>query len=105
MVPRMPHLLDEIDRNILKALQIDAAQSMDELSEKVNLSRNACWRRMRQMEEAGVIKGRVALVDPEAIGLDLSVLVLIKAGSHSPDTTRAVGGTRPVPIAVFAANH
>ena len=81
----MPHQLDEIDRNILKALQIDAAQSMDELSEKVNLSRNACWRRMRQMEEAGVIKGRVALVDPEAIGLDLSVLVLIKAGSHSPD--------------------
>lgn len=81
----MPHQLDNIDRSILKALQIDASLSMDELSEKVSLSRNACWRRMRHLEEAGVIKGRVALIDPEAVGLGLSVLVLIKAGSHSPE--------------------
>lgn len=81
----MAHQLDDIDRNILKALQKDAAQSMDDLSEKVHLSRNACWRRMRHMEDAGIIKGRVALIDPEAVGLGLSVLVLIKAGSHSPD--------------------
>ena len=81
----MPHELDKIDREILKALQVDSAQSMDELSDRVHLSRNACWRRMRQMEDAGVIKNRVALIDPEAVGLGLSVLVLIKAGSHSPE--------------------
>ena len=77
--------IDDIDRRILIALQSDASLSMDDLSEKVSLSRNACWRRMRQMEEAGIIKGRVALIDPEAVGLGLLVLVLIKAGAHSPE--------------------
>lgn len=77
--------LDEIDKKILAELQHDATLSMDDLSNKVALSRNACWRRMRRMEEAGVIKGRVILIDPAAVGLGLSVLVLIKAGAHSPE--------------------
>lgn len=57
---------------------------MDALASRVHLSRNACWRRMRALEEAGVIKGRVALVDPDAVGRGLQVLLLIRVNAHSP---------------------
>lgn len=57
---------------------------MDALSEKVHLSRNACWRRLRLLEEAGVIRGRVCLVDPDAVGCGLQVLVLLRISSHDP---------------------
>jgi Lrp/AsnC family transcriptional regulator len=74
--------LDQIDRRILNFLQIDASVTIDFLAEKVHLSRNACWRRVKQMETQGVIIGRVALVDPEKVGLGLSVVVLIKTANH-----------------------
>ena len=77
--------LDETDRRILAVLQKDVTLSMDALAERVHLSRNACWRRIRQMEEAGVLKGRVALVDPQAVGLGLSVFVMIRTQRHDPD--------------------
>lgn len=77
--------LDQTDRRILSVLQRDAAISMDALSDAVHLSRNACWRRVRLMEEAGVITGRVALVNPEALDLGLSVFVMIRTASHDPD--------------------
>jgi Lrp/AsnC family transcriptional regulator len=57
---------------------------MDALAERVKLSRNACWRRVKQMEENGVIRGRVTLVDPQALSLGLSVLVLIRTSEHDP---------------------
>jgi len=56
--------------------------SLDELAAQVALSRNACWRRIKQMEEAGVIRGRVTLLEPEAVGLGLSVFVMIRTSSH-----------------------
>ena len=77
--------MDETDLRILAVLQKDATLSMDALAERVHLSRNACWRRIRQMEEAGVLKGRVALVDPQAVGLGLSVFVMIRTQRHDPD--------------------
>ncbi|MEL6508851.1 MAG: Lrp/AsnC family transcriptional regulator [Pseudomonadota bacterium] len=77
--------MDDIDRRILSVLQRDATISMDALSELVHLSRNACWRRVKQMEEAGILKARVALVDPEALGLGLSVFVMIRTASHEPE--------------------
>jgi len=65
--------IDDIDSRILNALQRDASQSLESLGESVGLSRNACWRRMRLLEEAGVIKARVALLDaaqlPEILGV------------------------------------
>jgi Lrp/AsnC family transcriptional regulator len=81
-IPRMTHTLDLIDRAILKNLQIDASMSVDEISEAVNLSRNACWRRIKALEQAGVIKGRVALVDPASVGVPLSAMVLIRTNQH-----------------------
>lgn len=76
--------MDKKDRDILAELQTDAGQSIDELAAKVALSRNACWRRVKQLERNGVIRARVALVDPEAIGLGLSVFVLIRTSAHEP---------------------
>ncbi len=77
--------LDTFDQAILKILQQDAGISMDALSERVNLSRNACWRRVKQLEESGTIRGRVALVNPDSIGLGLSVFVLIRTNQHGPE--------------------
>ena len=78
----MAHSLDTIDRAILKNLQTDATMSVDDVSEAVNLSRNACWRRIKALEQAGVIKGRVALVDPASVGVPLSAMVLIRTNAH-----------------------
>ncbi len=78
----MNHDFDKIDRAILNALQRDASLSVDEVSALVNLSRNACWRRIKQLEENGIIKGRVALVDPASVGVPLTAMVLIRTNKH-----------------------
>ena len=77
--------IDTIDRRILAELQRDGSLSVDQLSERVGLSRNACWRRMKRLEDDGVIAGRVALVDAEKIGLGLSVFILVRTSRHDPD--------------------
>ena len=77
--------LDTTDRRILRELQNDASLSLDALSERVNLSRNACWRRVKQMEDAGVIKARVALVEPETVGLGLSTFIMVRTNEHELD--------------------
>ena len=81
----MTYIIDKIDIKILTLLQKDAAVSMDILSERVGLSRNACWRRVKQMEDADVIRGRVALLDPDAMGVGLLVFVMIRTNAHAPD--------------------
>lgn len=73
---------DTVDRRLLAELQRDASQSVDILSETVGLSRNAVWRRIRALEEAGVIRARVALVDPVAVGLGLIVFISVKTSRH-----------------------
>ena len=59
-------MIDLKDRGILRELQRDAGQSIEVLSDKVNLSRNACWRRVKNLEDEGVIRARVALLDPKS---------------------------------------
>ena len=81
----MSHELDEADLRILRCLQQDAAVSMDELAARTSLSRNACWRRVKQLEERRIIRGRVALIDPDAVGLGLSVFVIIRTSAHEKD--------------------
>ena len=82
--PNMAYQIDEIDRRIVVALQRDASLSIDQLSEEVHLSRNACWRRVKLMEEEGIITGRVALVDAERLGYGLSVFILVRTTHHEP---------------------
>jgi len=84
----MTEFPDETDRRILRLLQKDASLSVDNIAESAGLSRNACWRRIKRMEESGVIRARVALVDPAAIGLGLTVLVMIRTNAHEPDWLR-----------------
>ncbi|MFK7835775.1 MAG: Lrp/AsnC family transcriptional regulator [Sulfitobacter sp.] len=81
--------LDTIDRRILAELQRDAAQSLDAIGESVGLSRNACWRRIGTLEKAGVIKGRVTLLDANALGLGLTVFIQVRTSEHSADWLKA----------------
>lgn len=75
-------MLDKADRAILAELQRDATLTVDELAERINLSRNACWRRIKALEEAGVIKGRVALLDAAKLGLGLTAFIAIRTAQH-----------------------
>ena len=77
--------LDAIDRRLLAELQRDCMLSADQLSERLGLSRNACWRRVKILEENKVITGRVALVNPEMLGLGLSVFIIVRTSHHNPD--------------------
>jgi Lrp/AsnC family transcriptional regulator, leucine-responsive regulatory protein len=70
--------LDAIDRKILAALQIDSRITMQQLAEKVGLSISPCHRRVKLLEERGVISRYMALVDQKAIGLPVSVFISIK---------------------------
>lgn len=72
-VPPAP--LDEIDRRILRLLQQNARLSNAELAQKVGLSVSPVWRRVRALEDSGVITGYQALVDPGAVGLPVNVFV------------------------------
>lgn len=72
------HALDAIDRKILSVLQSDSRVTMQELAERVNLSASPCHRRVKLMEESGVISRYIALVDQKALGLRVSVFVSIK---------------------------
>ncbi|MBW0145485.1 Lrp/AsnC family transcriptional regulator [Sphingomicrobium sp. B8] len=80
-----PMELDRTDIAILRALQADGRQSNLALAEKVNLSPSPCLRRVRQLEEAGVIRGYTALVDPKAYGLPLTLYVRISLERHARD--------------------
>ena len=77
--------MDKTDLKILAILQEDASLAVAEVASRVNLSQTPCWRRIQRLEEQGVIQRRVALVDPEAIGLGLTVFVEIEAGDHSAE--------------------
>jgi Lrp/AsnC family transcriptional regulator len=75
--------MDAIDTKILMLLQDDASISIAELAQKVNLSQTPCWKRVQRLEASGVIQKRVALVDPEKVGLGLTVFVSIETADHS----------------------
>jgi len=75
--------IDDIDRKMLDCLQRNADLAQREVAGKVGLSQNACWRRLKRLTEAGVLKGTRASIDGRALGLDLTVFVMIKTRHHS----------------------
>lgn len=96
--------IDFIDKRILALLQEDASASLNDIAEAVNLSRNACWARIRQMEEAGIIMKRVCLLDPEALDVGLTVFITVRTSEHSaPWLERFRRATRTMPeiIAIY----
>ena len=77
--------LDRLDARILAKLQSEAGITMAELADAVGLSSNACWRRVKNLEEAGVIKSRVALLDAGKLGLGTTVFVNIRTSQHNEE--------------------
>ena len=76
--------MDDIDRSLLEILQQNATLSIAQMAERVGLSPTPCWKRIQKLEATGVITRRVAVVDPDRVGVGLSVLVSIEAGEHTP---------------------
>jgi Lrp/AsnC family transcriptional regulator len=77
--------MDDIDLKILSLLQQDASISIADLADKVGLSQTPCWKRVQRLEKSGVIERRVALVNPEKVGLGLTVFVSVQAPDHSSE--------------------
>ena len=77
--------MDAIDRKILAVVQEDASLSVAEIGQRVGLSSTPCWKRLQRLEADGVIMRRVALIDPDKIGLGITVFVSIETGDHSQE--------------------
>lgn len=76
---------DLIDRRLLRELQKDATLSQRELAERVGLSQNACWRRLKALNDAGVLTGSTARIAREKLGLNLVVFVMLRTRHHSAE--------------------
>jgi Lrp/AsnC family transcriptional regulator len=79
----MTDKIDGIDLRILALLQENTDRSVNDIADAVGLSQNACWRRIKILEEDGVIKKRVALLDPAKLGHGTTVFVMVKTGEHT----------------------
>ena len=77
--------LDSIDWAILAVLQADASLPVHEVGDRVGLSSNACWRRIKRLEDSGIIARRVALLDAAKLGLATTVFVAIRTNRHDPE--------------------
>ena len=81
--------MDAFDLQILRELQADAEISMQELGERVGLSHTPCWRRVKKLEEAGVIRHRVTLLDPDQLNLAVNVFVQVSLGVQQEEALNA----------------
>jgi Lrp/AsnC family transcriptional regulator len=77
--------IDRLDREILRLLSADASLSLAEIAAKVGLTPTPCWKRIRRMEQDGIIQRRIAILDPDKIGLPVSVFVAVETADHSSE--------------------
>ena len=82
-------MLDSIDRRLLALLQEDASQSIGELADRVGLSKNPCWRRVRRLEDDGYIRRRVALLDAGRLNCGLTAFIAVRTDRHTPEWSDA----------------
>lgn len=87
--PQNLHKLDRTDRRILEALQRDGTLNNQQLAETIGLSPSPCLRRVRALEEAGVILRRVTVLDHKKLGLSLTAIILIGMDRHTPERFEA----------------
>ncbi len=78
----MADQLDDVDRNILAAMQEDASRSLDEIAAKAGASRTPVWHRIRKLRAAGIIRKHTVILDPEKLGLEACFFVLIRTSEH-----------------------
>ena len=84
-----PSRLDKVDRRILDLVQREGALSVAEVASRTGLSTTTCWRRIQALEQSGVIKGRVALLDRAALGLDVTLFAHVKLSTQGRDAIAA----------------
>ena len=77
--------IDQIDRDLLRALQRDGSLSQRDLAERVGLSQNACWRRLKALQDKGILRGTRAEVDRSQLDLGLVVFVMLRTRHHSAE--------------------
>lgn len=85
----MTEMLDPVDARILDLIQQDASLSVAEIAERVGLSPSPCWRRIKRLEDAGVIRKRVTLLDSERLGLGFEVYAIVKLSLPTSDNLQA----------------
>lgn len=78
----MTAAIDDLDRNILSLLQEDATLPLDEIARRLGASKTPVWNRIRKLRAAGVIRGEVAILDPEKLGFESCFFVLIRTSQH-----------------------
>jgi Lrp/AsnC family transcriptional regulator len=76
-------MLDKADIAILRLLQQDASLAISQIADAIHLSQNACWRRIKRLEEEGIIRKRVALLDAAKLGAGVTVFVSVRAAEHT----------------------
>lgn len=81
-------MLTNSDRCLLQALQTDVTQSQVDLAATAGLSRTSCWRRVRELEKSGLIRQKVALLDPKLAGFGIEVLLLVAMTEHTDENRR-----------------
>jgi Lrp/AsnC family transcriptional regulator len=77
--------IDEADRRLLAILQEDASPSLEELAARAAMSANTVWRRIKRMEDQGIITKRVVLVNPDTVGVGMTVFVMVRTNDHSDE--------------------
>ncbi|NIF23372.1 MULTISPECIES: Lrp/AsnC family transcriptional regulator [Pantoea] len=82
-------MLDKTDRALLALLQQDCTLSLQSLADAVNLTTTPCWKRLKKLEDDGIIRGRVALLDGEKLGLGLTAFMFVKTHQHSSEWYQA----------------
>ena len=85
----MPSSLDRTDKALLNALQGNARLTVAELAERVSLTTSPCWRRVKILEESGVITGYQAILSPKALGYGVTAFVSVMMASHSQEVARS----------------
>lgn len=80
--------MDSIDKKILQALQSDSSGSIADIADRAGVSQTPCWRRIKKLEEAGVIEKRVALLNPKALNLTMTAYVMVKTAHHDENWLR-----------------
>jgi len=77
--------IDNIDKEIIRLVQLDATQSIQDIASEVGLTNNPCWRRIKRLEEKGVIERRVAIINPRLVGLGTTAFVALRINMHSAE--------------------
>jgi Lrp/AsnC family transcriptional regulator len=97
-------MMDRTDKNILGLLQRDSTLSVSDIAKRVGLSTTPCWRRIQKLEEDGVIKRRVAVLDARSVNVGVSVFVSIRTNTHSDEWLKRFSeiiGTFPEVVAFY----